>query len=236
MSISISQFIFPLSPLISICLFSMSVSLFLLQFSSIQFSHSVVSDSLQPYGLQDTRLRVHHQLLELFKLMSIESVMPSNHRILCRSLLLPSIFPSIRIFSNEPVLYIRWPKYWSFSFSISPFNEYSEYLVRSVQFSSVAQLCPTLCDPMNCSTPGLLSITSSRSSLKLMSIESVMPSSHLILCHPLLLLTIEYYSAIQRSRTGSYAETCMDLEMVIQSEVSQKEKNKYCILMHICRI
>ena len=60
------------------------------------------------------------------KLMSIEAVMPSNHLILCRTLLLlPSIFPSIRVFSNEPVLHIRWPKYWSFSFSISPSNEYS---------------------------------------------------------------------------------------------------------------
>ena len=57
--------------------------------------------------------------------MSIESVMPSNHLILCRPLLfLPSIFPSIRVFSNESVLHIRWPKYWSFSFSISPFKEY----------------------------------------------------------------------------------------------------------------
>ena len=62
----------------------------------------------------------------LFKLMSIESVMPSNHLILCCLLLLPSsIFPSIRVFSNESVLHIRWPKYWSFSFSISPSNEYS---------------------------------------------------------------------------------------------------------------
>ena len=62
----------------------------------------------------------------LFKLMSIESVMPFNHLILCRPLLLlPSIFPSIRVFSNESVLPIRWPKYWSFSFSISPSNEYS---------------------------------------------------------------------------------------------------------------
>ena len=57
--------------------------------------------------------------------MSIESVMPSNHLILCRPLLLPSIFPSIRILSNESILHIRWPKYWSFSFSISPSNEYS---------------------------------------------------------------------------------------------------------------
>ena len=57
--------------------------------------------------------------------MSIESVMPSNHFILCCLLLLPSVFPSIRVFSNESVLHIRWPKYWSFSFSISPSNGYS---------------------------------------------------------------------------------------------------------------
>ena len=62
----------------------------------------------------------------LLKLISIESVMPSNHLILCRPLLLlPSIFPSIRVFFNESVLRIRWPKYWSFSFNISPSNEYS---------------------------------------------------------------------------------------------------------------
>ena len=61
----------------------------------------------------------------LLKLMSIESVMPSNHLILCRPLLLPSIFPSVRVFSNGSVLCIRWPKYWSFSVSISPSNQYS---------------------------------------------------------------------------------------------------------------
>ena len=60
----------------------------------------------------------------LLKLTSIESVMPSNHLILCRPLLLPSIFPSIRVFSKESVLRIRWPKYWSFNFNISPSNEY----------------------------------------------------------------------------------------------------------------
>ena len=70
-------------------------------------------------------LPVHHQLPELLKLMSIELVMPSNHLLLCRPLFLPWIFPSIRIFSNESALRIRWPKYWSFSFSISPSNEYS---------------------------------------------------------------------------------------------------------------
>ena len=59
------------------------------------------------------------------RLTSIESVMPSSHLILCHPLLLPSIFPSIRVFSNESALCVRWPKYWSFSFNISPFNEYS---------------------------------------------------------------------------------------------------------------
>ena len=61
----------------------------------------------------------------LLKLMSIELVMPSNYQILCRPLLLPSLFPSFRVFPNESVLRIRWPKYWSFSFSLSPSNEYS---------------------------------------------------------------------------------------------------------------
>ena len=65
----------------------------------------------------------------LLKLMSIKSVMPSNHLILCHSLLLlTSIFPSIRVFSNESVLHLRWPEYWSFSFSISPSNEYSRLI------------------------------------------------------------------------------------------------------------
>ena len=64
----------------------------------------------------------------LLKLMSIKSVMPSNHLILCHLLLLPSIFPSIRVFSNESSLSIKWPKYWSFSFSISLFNEHSRLI------------------------------------------------------------------------------------------------------------
>ena len=69
------------------------------------------------------------------KFMSIELVMPSNHLILCHSLLLlPSIFPSIRVFSNESALCIRWPKYWSFSFSISPSNEYSGLISFSIHW------------------------------------------------------------------------------------------------------
>ena len=70
-------------------------------------------------------LPVHHQLLDLTQLMSIESVVPSNHLILCRPLLLPpAVFPSIRVFSNESALHMKWPKYWSFSFNISPSNEH----------------------------------------------------------------------------------------------------------------
>ena len=77
----------------------------------------------------------------LLKLMSIESVMPSNHLILCHPLLLPSIFPSIRVFSKKSVLRIRWPKYWRFSFSISPFNEYSgliSFRIWSFRFDLLA--------------------------------------------------------------------------------------------------
>ena len=70
-------------------------------------------------------LPVHHQSQSLPKPMSIKSVMPSNHLILCCPLLLPSIFPSIKVFSNESVLRMRWPKYWSFSFNVSPSNEHS---------------------------------------------------------------------------------------------------------------
>ena len=82
-----------------------------------------MSDSLRLHGLQHARIPCPQSLL---KLMSIESVMPFNHLILCHPLLLlSSIFPSIRVFSNELVLHIRWLKYWSFSFSISPSNKYS---------------------------------------------------------------------------------------------------------------
>ena len=89
---------------------------------SVQFRHSVLSDSLRPHEPHSTPglpSRVYPN-------MSTELVMPSNRLILCRPLLLlPSIFPGIRVFSNEWVLHIRWPKYWSFNFSISPSNEYS---------------------------------------------------------------------------------------------------------------
>ena len=93
---------------------------------SVQFSHSVVSDSVTPWTAAGQVSLSITNSQSLPTLMSIESAMPSNHLILCHPfLLLPSIFPSIRVFSNESVLHIRWPKYWSFSFSISPSSEYS---------------------------------------------------------------------------------------------------------------
>ena len=92
---------------------------------TVQFSRSVVSDSATWTAICQASLSITN-FQSLLKFMSIESVMPSSHLILCRPLLLPpSIFPSIRVFSNESVLRRRWPKYWSFSFIISPSNEYS---------------------------------------------------------------------------------------------------------------
>jgi len=92
----------------------------------VQFSGSVMSDSATPWTAARQASLYITNSWSLLKLMSIESVMPSNHLILCHPLLLlPSIFPSIKVFSNESVLHIRQPKYWSFSFSVSPSNEYS---------------------------------------------------------------------------------------------------------------
>ena len=97
-----------------------------IQFSSVQFSHSVMSNSLWPHELQHARPpSPSPNSWSPPKPMSIELVMPSNHRILCHPLLLlPSIFTRIRVISNESALCIRWPKYWSFSFNISPSNEH----------------------------------------------------------------------------------------------------------------
>ena len=101
--------------------------LYLCNISSVQFSRSVMSSSLWPHGLQHTRPPCPSPTPRACSdFMTIESVMPSNHLILCHPLLLrPSIFPSIRVFSNESALRIRWPKYWSFSFNTSPSSEHS---------------------------------------------------------------------------------------------------------------
>ena len=91
-------------------------------FSSVTQSCLTLCD---PMDCSTPGFPVHHQIPELAQTQVHRSVMPSNHLILCRPLLLlPSVFPSIRVFSNEAVLHIRWPKYWSFSFSISPSKEH----------------------------------------------------------------------------------------------------------------
>ena len=104
--------------------FRMTV-MFLIGLYSGQFSRLVMSDFVIPWtAVLQASLSITSSQSSI-RLMFIESVMPSNHLILCRPLLPPSVFPSIRVFSNESVLQVKWPKYWSFSFSISPSNEYS---------------------------------------------------------------------------------------------------------------
>ena len=93
---------------------------------SVQFSSvaQLCPTLWDPMNRSMPGLPVHHHSWSSPKLIPIDSVMPSNHLILCHPLFLPSIFPSIRVFSNESALHIRWPKYWSFSFNISPSNEH----------------------------------------------------------------------------------------------------------------
>ena len=107
------------------------------------FRHSLVSDSLQPLDYQASLSFTFSQSLR--KLMSIESMMPSNYLILCHPLLrLPSTFSSIRVFSSDLALHIRWPKYWSFSFSISSCSEYSGLISFRVDWFDVLAVQGTL--------------------------------------------------------------------------------------------
>ena len=112
------------------------------QFSSVTQSCPSLCD---PMDCSTPGFPVHHYSQSLLKLMSIELVMPSNHLILCHPLfLLPSIFPSFRIFSKDSVLRIRWPKYWSFSFSISPSNEYSGLISFRIEWFDLLAVQGTL--------------------------------------------------------------------------------------------
>ena len=107
----------------------------------------------------------------LLKLMSVESVMPSSHLILCHPLLfLPSIFPSIRVFSNESALHIRWPKYWNFSFSISPSNEYSGLISFRIDWFDLLEVQGTL--------KSLLQYHSSKASILWLSAFFMVQLSH----------------------------------------------------------
>jgi len=101
----------------------------------VLFSHSVISKSLLPHGLRHARLPCPSSSPGACANSCFESVMPSNHLILCHPLLLlPSVFPSIQVLSSESVLNVKWPKYWNFSFSISPSNEYSGLISFSIDW------------------------------------------------------------------------------------------------------
>ena len=114
----------------------------MVQFSSVAQSCPTFCE---PMDCSTPGLPVLHNSQSLLKLMSIESVTPSNHLILCRPLLLPpSIFSSIRVFYSESVLHIRWPKYWSFSFSMSPSNEYSGLISFSMDWLDLLAVQGTL--------------------------------------------------------------------------------------------
>ena len=145
--------------------------LYSFQFSSVQFSRSVVSDSATPWtAAYQASLSIANSR-SLLKLMSIESVMPSNHLILCHPLLLlPSIFPSIRVFSDESALHIRWPKYWSFSFSISPSKEYSGLISFRMDWLDFPEVQRTL--------KSLLQHHSSKASILLCSAFFMVQISH----------------------------------------------------------
>ena len=116
---------------------AVSLTLSSVQFSSVQ-SFSCVRFFATPWTAECQASQSITNSQSLLKLMSIELVMPSKYLILyCPLLLLPSVFPSIRVFSNEPVLHIRWPKYWSFSFRISPSNEHSGLISFKTAWASL---------------------------------------------------------------------------------------------------
>ena len=114
-----------------------------IQFSSVQ-SLSHVQFFVTPWSAAHQASLSITNSWSLLKFMSIESVMPSNHLILCHLLLQPSIFPSIRVFSNDSALHIRWLKYWSFSFSISPSSEYSGLISFRMDWLDLAAVQGTL--------------------------------------------------------------------------------------------
>ena len=116
------------------------------QFSSVTQSCQTLCD---PMDYSTPVFPVHHQLSEFTQIMSIELVMPSNYLILCHPLFLPpSIFPSIRVFTNESVLCIRWPKDWSFSFNISPSNAYSGLIFFRMEWLDLLAVQGTLKSPL----------------------------------------------------------------------------------------
>ena len=139
-------------------------------YSRFSLVQSVMSNSATPWtAARQASLSITNSQ-SLLKLMSIDSVMPSNQLILCHPLLLPSVFPSIRVFSSESVLHIKWLKYWSFSFSISTSNEYSGLISFRVDWVDLLEVQGTL--------KSLLQYHSSKVSILLLSAFFIVQLSH----------------------------------------------------------
>ena len=157
--------------------------------------------------------------------------MPSSHLMLCRSLLLlPPIPPSIRVFSNESTLHMRWPKYWSFSFSMSPSNEHPGLISFRMDWLDLLAVQGTL--------KSLLQHHSSKASILQHSAFFTVQLSHpYMTTGKTIALTrrtfVGNYSAIKKNTFESVLMRWMKLAPIIQSEVSQKEKHQYSILTHI---
>ena len=118
-------------------------------FLALLFSCQVMSDSVAPWTTARQASLTVTISRSLLKLMSVESVMPSNHLILCRPLLLlPSVFPSSRVFSSESALHIRWPNYWSFSFNIGPSSEYSGLISFRIDWLDLLAIQEALESPL----------------------------------------------------------------------------------------
>ena len=143
----------------------MKIKPWLLQFSSVQLL-SRVRLFVTPWAAAHQASLSITNSRSLLKLMSIESLMPSNHLILCHPLLLPSVFPSIRVFSIESVLHIRWPKCWHFSFSISPSNEYSGLTSFRIDWFDFLTAQGTLKSVLQYHSPKALILRCSASSAK----------------------------------------------------------------------
>ena len=189
-----------------------------------------MSDSLRRHESQHSRPpcpsptpRVHP------KRMSTVSMMPSNHLSLCRPLLLLlSIFPNIRVFSSESALHIRWPKYWSFSFTISPSNEHPGLISFRMVWLDLHVVQGILkrdtCTPMFIAALFIIARTWK---------QPRCPSANEWIRKLWYIYTMEYYSAIKKNSFESVLMRWTKLEPIIQSEVSQKDKQHYNILTHI---
>ena len=170
--------------------------------SSVQFSHVRLFATPWTAARQASLSIIN--FYSLLKLMSIQSVMPSNHLILCHLLLLlPSIFPRIRVLSNESVLCIRWPKYWSFSFSISPSNEYSGLISFRSDWCHLLGVQGTL--------KSFLQHHSSKASILQHSAFFMVQLSHLYMT------TGKTIALTRRTFVGKVMSLCYSLELCIQS-------------------